>query len=165
MSRGQKIALFVGIGIILLVGGGTVALVAIDREKAKRLLGDAFQKAGLPREWGIALGIVESNLTSTATNLVGPDGARGGAWGLTQITEKTARAIGYKGPMRALLEDPSLAADLSARLASQGKPETIDDLGAWWNAGRFTAAALSDDHITKRDYIPKLRAALARAQG
>lgn len=161
MKTSTKILLGVGVAFLLLTGG-TVAIVAIDRERAKRLLGDAFEKVGLPREWGVAIGIVESNLNSTATNLTGPDGARGGAWGLTQITEKTARGIGYNGPMRALIENPALAADLSAKLASQGKPKTIDDLGAWWNAGRFTAAALSDDHITKRDYIPKLRAALAR---
>ena len=164
MDRTTKILIGIGVGALLLLGGG-VTIVAIDKARARKLLGDAFASVGLPREWGIALGIVESDLTSTATNLTGPDGARGGAWGLTQITEKTARGIGYTGPMSRLLEDPTLAATLSAKLASQGKPKTIDDLGAWWNAGRFTAAALPEEHVTKRIYIPKLRAALTRAQG
>ena len=138
-----------------------VALGVVDRSKAKELLGDAFERVGLPREWGIALGLTESNLDPDALNNLGPDAARGGAWGLTQITEKTARAYGYTGSMADLLKRPDVAADLSAKIAAAGNVKTIEDLGAWWNAGRRTASLLPAGHVTLTTYIPRLKAKLA----
>lgn len=150
------------VAVLLLTGGGVLVYQAIDREKAKKLLGDAFAKVGLPREWGIAIGMVETNLKSNLTNMTGPDLARGGAYGLTQITEKTARAHGYLGKMSALLEKPELAAELSAKIAAAGSPKSIEDLGAWWNAGRKTASALAPGHVTLEKYIPRLKDALGK---
>jgi hypothetical protein len=140
------------------LGGGL--MVAIDRKRVAKALRDAFDVAGLPPAWGEALGRVESGLKLGATNLAGPDGKRGGAWGPTQITEKTARAYGYEGPMEALTTDLYLAASLSARIASAGSPITIEDLGAWWNAGRRSAEQLPEGHVTRTTYIPRLVAAL-----
>jgi len=135
--------LLVVVAVLVLVGGGGVVVVTIwDREKCKQALFDP----------------------KAAVN-TGPDGARGGAWGLTQITEKTARGYGYMGSMSALLDDPQLAASLSATIANAGNPATIEDLGAWWNAGRKRAADLPEGHVTATTYIPRLKAALDKLEG
>jgi hypothetical protein len=145
----------------LALGGG--AAVVISRAELARVLREAFARYKLPAAWGEALGRVESNLTMAAKVLTGSDGARGGAWGPTQITERTARAHGYTGPMDALTEDPALAAEWTARIAAAGRPATIEDLGAWWNAGRTTFGALPADHVTRTNYVPRLVAALGKA--
>lgn len=133
------------------------------RRKVADALWRAFEGAGLPGAWGEAIGRVESGLSMAARNLSGTDGARGGAWGPTQITEKTARAYGYTGPMDALNRDLDLAASLSAKIAAAGRPMTIQDLGAWWNAGKRTFDALPADHVTRTSYVPRLLAALSEA--
>jgi hypothetical protein len=163
VKRAHWIALAVVAGLVLL-GGGSVAYVAIERRRMAELLREAFRKAGLPPAWGEALGMVESNLNSIATNKTGADLKRGGAYGPTQITEKTARAYGFKGSMDELLQNPALAAEWTARIAAAGKPKTIDDLGAWWNAGRVSFALLDPSHVTRTIYVPRLRAALAKVQ-
>jgi hypothetical protein len=154
------------IALALLAGaalaGGVV--VAIDRKRVAQALRDAFEAAGMPGAWGEALGRVESSLSLTATNLSGPDGARGGAWGPTQITERTARAYGYQGPMERLTTDLDFAASFSAQIASAGSPGTVEDLGAWWNAGRRSFDSLPDDHVTRLRYVPRLVNALAEVE-
>lgn len=114
----------------------------------------------MPADWGEALGRVESSLSLGATNHTGPDGKRGGAWGPTQITEKTARAYGYTGPMERLTTDLNFAASFSAQLAAAGSPGTIEDLGAWWNAGRRSFDSLPENHRTRLEYVPRLVDAL-----
>lgn len=150
-----------GVALVALLGGGAVIY---SRSKIAALLRDAFRRYGLPPAWGEALGRVESGLRAGAVNLSGPDGARGGAWGPTQITEKTARAHGYTGPIADLTTDPALAAEWTARIAAAGRPATLDDLGAWWNAGRRTAAQLPPGHVTLTTYLPRLRAAASEAE-
>lgn len=161
MTRNAWIA--VGIVALLALGGGTAAVIVVDKRRMAELLRGAFQRHGLPAAWGEALGRVESNLTLTAKVLTGTDGARGGAWGPTQITEKTARAHGYTGRIQALTEDAELAAEWTARIAAAGRPSTLEDLGAWWNAGRLTFSSLPAGHVTREKYVPRLREALAKA--
>jgi hypothetical protein len=160
-----------GLAYVLLYGGkgtafgplglaaGAVALFP-DRERVREALRTAFEARGLPGEWGEALGWVESRWRLGATNMSGPDGARGGAWGPTQITEKTARAYGYSGDMAAFTADPDLAAQWSATIMAAGHPATLSDAGAWWNAGRASFDALPPDHVTRVTYVPRLLAAL-----
>lgn len=159
MKREHMIALV--IVAFLLLGTGT-AVIVYNRKQIADALGAAFERVGLPWDWGVALGMVESNLSMDAVNLTGGDLARGGAWGPTQITEKTARAHGYTGPIDALTKDLSLAAEWTARIAAAGKPKTLEDLGAWWNAGRLTASRLPEGHVTLTHYIPRLLAAYER---
>ena len=147
-----------GILALLAIGGGTA--VILDRRQIANALRRAFEAQGLPGAWGEAVGIVESGLRMNARNLTGPDGARGGAWGPTQITERTARGYGYTGPMEALTTDLGLAADLSAEIAAAGRPQSIEDLGAWWNAGHAHASDRSLPASTRDVYIPRLVAAL-----
>lgn len=158
MKRDHIILLAV---VILLLTGAGVA-VAYTQKQIRDALWVAFDAAGLPGDWGVALGAVESGWVMTAVNMTGGDLARGGAWGPTQITEKTARAHGYKGPMSDLNKSLSVMAGLSAVIAKAGRPSTLADLGAWWNAGRFHAADLPEGHVTLTTYIPRLLAAHER---
>lgn len=138
-----------------------------SRKEEEQAIRKAMRAAGIAR--GVdpaimeALPKVESGYRMGAKVLTGTDGARGGAWGPTQITERTARAHGYTGPMVDLTRSPELAAEWTARILAArpgGAPKSIADAGAWWNAGRTSAAALPADHVTRRDYIPKATAAL-----
>jgi len=152
MSTAAKVAITIAL-FVLLAWGGDVMYTKMQVADALR---SAFEAVGLPPLWGEALGRTESNLRATAINNTGGDAARGGSYGATQISQKTARAYGYTGPMENLLTDLNLMASLSAKIAAAGSPMTIEDLGAWWNAGHRTFDSLPADHITRTDYVPKL---------
>jgi hypothetical protein len=156
-----------GVALLSLPAGGAVVVYFKNRaeeEKAIRLAMRAAAKArSIDPAIMEALPKVESGYRMGAKVTTGTDGARGGAWGPTQITEKTARAHGYTGPMVDLTTSPELAAEWTARILAArpgGAPKTIADAGAWWNAGKTSATALPAGHITARDYIPKATAAL-----
>lgn len=155
-----------------------MALIAADRRRMAQLLRAAFQRHGLPAAWGEALGRKESGLNSAAVSPRGAsDDLLGRAWGSTQITAELLRQFG--GPSTAeLLRSPELQAETTAALVEQGaclrkvagawtivflgKPATIEDMGAIWNAGRHFAE-LGAAHVTRVSYVPQLRADLARA--
>ncbi len=167
--------LWAALGVVALaVLGGSAAVVVLDRKTVAKMLRDAFERHGMPGVWGEALGRQESGLSWSATNKAGADGARGGAWGPTQITATTARAWGYTGPMEDLARSPELAAELTAQMAaggfaerggrtySYGTPDTFEQLCAIWNAGR----TLDDPNLpssTRDRYIPSALAHLAAA--
>lgn len=160
MKRG---ALLVVLLVLLLVGGGTAVVVETEKQKVRRALREAGVMQNVDPDILEAIGYVESRWRLGAVNKSGPDGARGGAFGPTQITEKTARAHGYTGPMEALTTDAALAARLTATIMRNrpgGPPKTIQDAAAWWNAGRTSAAQLSASHVTRTTYIPRALAAL-----
>ena len=157
--RGLVIA---GALVALLLLGGGVAYYTATKEQMRRLLREAAARHGLPPSWLEAIGLVESNLNSGATNYTGGDLARGGALGSTQITVQTAKAHGFTGTPEELLGSPELQAEWTARIMAAGNPLTIEDAGAWWNAGRARASSLPAGHVTLTSYIPRLRAALAK---
>lgn len=109
-----------------------------------------------------AIGYVESKWRLDAVNTSGPDGARGGAFGPTQITDRTARACGYKGPIMALTRDPLLAAKWTAKILRArpgGPPESLGDAAAWWNAGRVSMDKVPAGNTARTKYFPRLVAA------
>jgi hypothetical protein len=120
-----------------------------------------------------AIGRVETGWKSNLVNQTGPDAKRGGAWGVTQITERTARAHGYTGPMEAFVADVELAAEWTGRILSEasrtGGLETLADYCAAWNAGRYDADKDNDGdldelpagHSTREHYLPRAVQALA----
>jgi soluble lytic murein transglycosylase-like protein len=159
------------LAVLLLPGGAAVTLGLVklteERRKVRLALRAAARRHGIDPDIMDALGRVESGWNLRAVNLSGPDGARGGAWGPTQITARTAAAHGYSGPMSAFTTDPDLAAEWSARIMAArpgGPPRTVEDAAAWWNAGRASFASLPAGHITREDYAPKARAALAQVK-
>jgi hypothetical protein len=110
-----------------------------ENEAIRAALRVAFEARGMPARWGVSIAVAECGsrvLKMDLRNLTGRDGARGGAWGPTQITELTARAHGFTGRMESLTQDVELMARWTACIASRGNCAGILDLGAWWNAGR-----------------------------
>ena len=143
-------------------------MVVVSMNAEQRRVRLAAQRAA--RDWRVnpdileALGYVESRWRLSAVNKSGADGERGGSWGPFQLSEKTARAYGYLGPMADLTTDPDLAAGWAARILAArpgGPPQTVEDAAAWWNAGRTSFAQLGPAHITRTDYVPKALAALS----
>jgi hypothetical protein len=173
--------------LLLPLGLGALALawwlmvIVPRRRDARAALEAAADRYGLPREWLVALGETETRLDPSQVNRTGPDGERGGSWGVTQISARTARAFGYPGPMEDLL-DPVAAAELSAQMIAAGfaerssnpadpeagpfrpvnfgMPQTFEDMLAVWNAGR-RYADLPADGSTLVDYIPRAQGYLA----
>ena len=148
--------------LAILAGGGG-AYVAVRRMSEEKEIRFALRTrailAHVDPDIAEAIGKTESEWKLRAINMTGGDLARGGAWGPTQITEKTARAYGYAGPMEAFREDPDLAAKWTAILLAKrpgGPPTNIRDAGAWWNAGKATADRLTPGGSTETKYLPRL---------
>lgn len=141
--------------------GGALA----DKAAIAQLIKAAAAQFGVDPMQMAAIVQVESSWNPAATNLSGPDGARGGAWGLSQITLQTAKAYGFTGSGEDLL-DPATSIEWTARiLAAGGPPVTIQDAGAWWNAGKKHFYDLNAESPTASDYVPKLVAALGDVGG
>lgn len=171
---------------VLAAALGWILLMAKRSASAREALTLAANRYGLDPDWLVALGVTETDLDPSATNLSGPDGARGGSYGVTQISRQTARAFGYLDPMENLL-DPDTAAELTARMIVvgfaerggsmdgdqyipnpnhqstfyYGAPRSFLDMLAIWNAGR-PWAELPAGGSTLTDYIPRGEAALKK---
>jgi hypothetical protein len=146
---------------------------AVPRSKAREALCAAATRHALVPEFVEAIGKVETNWVSNLVNQTGRDAKRGGAWGVTQITERTARAHGYTGPMEAFIADVELAAEWTGRILSEAKDlTTLADYCAAWNAGRYDADKDNDGdldelpagHSTREHYLPRAIQALAFVQ-
>lgn len=172
MRRWLWLALLVAL-VVVVPGGAIVALkLTAEQRKVRRELRAAAARFGLAPEFLEAIARVENTWKLAGTNLVGADGARGGAWGPTQITERTARALGYAGRMAAFNEDASLAAEWTGRILSDAHKRkaltTLADYVAAWNAGKDDADKNNDGdleelpatHSTRRHYLPRAVAAL-----
>jgi soluble lytic murein transglycosylase-like protein len=158
---------------LLLLGGGAAVVVTLsERDRLRVALRAASARYNLPPEWLDAIAKVESSWRMGLVNGTGADGKRGGSWGPTQISQKTARASGYTGPMEAIRDDPEVAAEWSARILAASSPRDFADAVAAWNAGKYHADANQDGEldageapsITVDDYWPKATAALAYVQ-
>jgi hypothetical protein len=170
---GGRWLLVVVLVVLLLAGGTAVVSLTEEQRKVRAALRAAAARYGLRPDYLDAIARVENLWRLSGTNLAGADGARGGAWGPTQITERTARALGYTGPMSAFNSDANLAAEWTARIlvdAHRRKPlDTLADYAAAWNAGRDNADANNDGqleelpatHSTRAHYLPRAVAALA----
>jgi soluble lytic murein transglycosylase-like protein len=159
------------LAVVALPGGAAVAvavkLANDERSRVRRALREAGVKQNVDPDILEAIGYVESGWKLGARSTDPRDEARGGSWGPTQLSERTARAYGYRGEMAALQRDPDLAAEWTARIMRArpgGPPETVEDASAWWNAGRASAAQLGPSHETRTSYIPRALAALALVQ-
>ncbi len=153
----------------LILGAAVVVLVMLSRRPAAassgdptfRLAVDTALSAGV--DPAILLGIikVESNWNPGATNLVGPDGARGGAYGLTQMTLRTARAFDPDVTGEQLLDPVTNLRFAGLLLADNRSRAGADwrDVAAMWNSGRpFDQAP----EVTRYRYVPKVLEAANR---
>lgn len=185
MTARNRTTLLVVLAVVALlaVAGGTV--VVKDRAAVREALRLRARLAGVSEDWLEALGETETRLGAWGfLNDTGADAVRGGSWGPTQISARTARAWGYDGPMEALTEDMDLAAQLTADMVAAGfaeltptsylrdhpdapyrpvrygPPATFEDAMAVWNAGH-PWAELSATSKARTDYVPRARKYLA----
>lgn len=155
------------VALAAIPGAAAVVLtISEEQKRVRRAARQAEQTAGLTPGIIEAIGYVESRWRMGAVNKSGADGARGGSWGPFQLSEKTARAYGYTGPMEEMTRDADTAALWCANIMLArpgGPPRTVEEAAAWWNAGRPTTLNLPA--ITRDDYIPKALAALEIVRG
>ncbi len=140
-------------GTIILIGTGFGILVAASlggryvygKIQLAKIEGDAADKHGFPRWWFVALGLQETGLSATSVNMTGTDKARGGSWGLNQISVLTARKHGFDGEPKELL-DPIVNADWTGRILSapldrwdrlREPPRTFSQAASMWNGGFY----------------------------
>jgi soluble lytic murein transglycosylase-like protein len=93
----------------------------------------------------------ESGFNPNATNLSGPDGARGGAFGLMQMTLTTATGMGFSGPDAGLL-DPTTNLTLGIHFLSYCFEQADGNwaaAAACYNGGR----AKGDGTFTDQAYV------------
>lgn len=181
MRRVVLVVLVVLVAAFVPFGGVYVATKVakgiVDRRRVRLALREAAVKFNLDPDFLEAIGYVESRWNVAAVNRAGRDGERGGAWGPTQITERTAREHGYTGPIEEFTRDAELAATWTGRILRAASDrrhlETLADYVAAWNAGRDDADRNNDgeleelrpDHPTRSDYLPRAVAALELVRG
>lgn len=104
----------------------------------------------------VFLGIieVESGWNEAATNLSGPDAARGGAWGLTQLTLRTAHALDPDVTGQELLDGVTNLRIAGLLLRDNARRSVDDrDVAALWNSGKLYNRAPPS---TRNIYVPKV---------
>lgn len=166
MTR-APLLLLAALVLALGAGAGTVKVIDVldERSRVRLALREAAVMGNVDPDIMEAIGYVESRWKLDALNLDGSDGARGGSYGPTQISERTARAYGYTGDMLDFCDDEKLAALWTAKILRArpgGPPATAGDAAAWWNAGHATLATVSPSSSAVTAYLPELRAALAK---
>lgn len=84
----------------------------------------------------------------------------GGAWGLMQVIEGTARFLGHRGPMSDLF-DPAVGVDLGTRYLSvqQGRYPNVADTVAAYNAG--SVRLRGDQRYVNQSYVDRVTGFLA----
>jgi soluble lytic murein transglycosylase-like protein len=115
----------------------------------------AFISVNLPGELGAALARKESGFIPETTVLYGPDGDRGGAYGMFCMTVKTARGLGFTDEPDTLL-DPATCALWAGQLCVQNWERfdgDLEDVICAYNSGKPKKFAPA---ITVADYLPKV---------
>ncbi len=154
MTRGILLVLLV-LALALGAGVGTAKVLDVldEKQRVRQALREAAVMMDLDADILEAIGVVESGLRLGAINRAGRDGEHGGAFGPTQITERTARRNGYTGDMLAFTTDEKLAALWTAKLLRPGAQNaeghvldhelwTPEEYGAWWNGGALSPSAV-----------------------
>lgn len=171
------------VGVVVVIPGGVVVggkLIVdklTEKGRVRKALREAAVMFGLYPDFVDAIGKVEGpNWTLNARSTDPRDEARGGSYGPTQISEKTARGHGYTGDMEEFRRDPELAARWTAIILRAAEDrrhlETLADYVAAWNAGRDDAdrndngqlEELPATHHTRKNYLPAAIVALAYVQ-
>lgn len=120
---------------------------------------DAFATVGIDTAWALALARIESLFDPQARVETGTDGARGGAYGLFQITRKTARELGMNDSKEYLLTvDGNIDTCVELTQANAGRCVTKEDLYAMHNSGKVFRFAPKK---TREQYVPRAMAAYA----
>lgn len=163
MNPALLLALAVGAFVVLSSKKKTSASSKRSRAELEELVRDAASRAGVPFPVLAAIVDIESSWNADAKNLTGGDAARGGAYGLSQLTLRTARAFDPNVTPEQLLE-PGKHLELAAKLMADNARRSRDpkDLAAMWNSGKVFDKA---PEVTRERYVPRFLAALAKYEG
>lgn len=159
----------------VLLAVGAVALIASRTSKSmatsssasradlERLVRAAASTAGVDYATLAAIVEIESRWRPDARNETGTDAARGGAYGLTQMTLRTAQAL-RPGTSREYLLTPEGNLDVAAQLMRDNARRSRDpkDLAAMWNSGKVFDKA---PEVTRETYVPRFLSARAKYMG
>lgn len=170
MKLETAILLSIGLGGLLLARKAGATSIPIPKPTSKgpfpsgidfwrQPIIDAAKRHNIDPYLMLATVKVESNFRPTASNMVGGDLQRGGAYGLVQMTLLTARGLGYDGEPNGLL-DPVVNLDLGARLHAENLKRAkgnLEDAISLYNSGKKYVLAPA----TTRSYVQKVLAAMA----
>lgn len=124
---------------------------------------DAFLYNGVPFVIGLAFAHRESRFRNVS-NLTGGDGARGGAWGIFQVTLKTARGYGFEGSVHELssIRINAHYASKVIKWAMTGvAADDYKNIASRYNSGKpFDKAP----DMTRNNYVPRFLESIAWAQ-
>lgn len=124
-------------------------------ESVRRHFSAACSAYNIPMAWLCAIARQESGFKADARVLTGGDGARGGAYGLCQMTLQTARLVGYTGDAEELsLPDMNchVAAQLIYQLMNDGH-RFFADIASAYNSGKPLKRA---PESTRKTYVPNV---------
>lgn len=155
-----------GVGAVLFLLSRRAAASApasSDRAQIEQLARAAAASAGVPPGVMFAIIEIESNWNPSATNLTGGDAARGGAYGLTQMTLATARHFEPRITGQELL-DPATNLRVAGKLMQDNARRSRDpkDLAAMWNSGKTFDRA---PEVTREKYVTRFLSKLSKYQG
>lgn len=107
------------------------------RKRLYPVIAKVFREHGLLPSWGLAFAYCESNFRPWVVTESGGDGRRGGAWGLFQMTFRTAQGLGFVGVANKLL-DAEFNTQIAAKYIAQHKANYGDllNVAARYNSGR-----------------------------
>lgn len=121
------------------------------------IIGPLATRAGVPVDLVKGIISVESQWNPDAENLTGGDAARGGSYGLMQMSLETAQGMGYTGTAEGL-KDPTTNLTYGIQFLGWAYTETGGDYvktAAAYNGGRLGASGT----YTDQSYIDKVLAA------
>jgi soluble lytic murein transglycosylase-like protein len=156
--------------ILVVLGLGAFALLSgrkkgsgMSRAELEQLVKDAAARAGVPAGVLEAIVDIESSWDPSASNRTGGDEARGGAFGLTQLTLKTARSFDPRVTPEDLL-DPVKHLIIASKLMADNARRSRDpkDLASMWNSGKVFDKA---PEVTRESYVPRFLTALSKYEG
>lgn len=124
------------------------------RAELEAIAVDNATRAGIDPLWIRAIVTVESAWRWDAINDAGPDGARGGSYGLGQISLQSAREWGFTGTVQDLME-PHNNLEVMCQHLGELQPESIEDAASLWNDNRrWSDPDLA--HSTRERYVPRV---------
>jgi soluble lytic murein transglycosylase-like protein len=154
--------------VVILMPRTAKAPAVSNEEKFLPLVRRVAKEVGISEALLAATIARESNWNPRAVNDTGGDARRGGAYGLAQMTLRTAQGLGYQGDGQGLL-DPELNVRLAARLhkangrmlSARGDASQLEDVVARYNSGKPFANAPT---FTKDVYVPSVIAKIKEYQ-
>lgn len=135
------------------------------RKRLQPIIENEFRLHDLPVSWGLAFAYVESRFRPWVVNMDGGDGRRGGAWGLFQMTLRTAHGLGFPNNAEpSQLLDPSLNTYYAVELLRDLNRQyhNLRDVAAAYNSGKPFALA---PESTRSTYVPNVEAWAAIYRG